>query len=688
MLLKVGKSASLFDFLITEYWPDHALKRKQLADGTWSGQYTYDLRGNLYGIDNANVTSASEPDLFVQSALYNARGQTTAVTYGNGVASTFTYNDQRGFLNRVQTLNGATLLLDQTYARNATGMITGVTSPDAGRSWNYTYDALDRLINADNLNGTSDDRGYSYDDADNMLYNSGLCAANPNTNMVYPTQGAASVRPHAPTSICGTAVSYDANGNTLSYDADGAGAIQARTFSYDGENRPLTITQNGNISSFSYGPDGARSSKTFGSATTRYFAGEDLLVDTANPTGLLSSYLGADVKRVGLVTSWAHKDSLSSNRVMSYMSGGQVASKHDYGPFGQPLTSNGSEVLNAKGYINQRYDAETGLEYLNARYYDSNLGRFLNPDTFDPTQAGVGTNRYAYSGNDPVNGSDPSGHSYYVNSSGGITSTNCSNCGSSTISGAIAASQPHAYGYSNFTGSYVVNTTPNPSGESSQQLIWKGPSGAAGSYDARLNANSLNNGGGLISNTSRPASNPNGIYLGSVGQLVVNGRLLTIATSCGTCFSRQAIVKFASPLEVLATGLRIGGRVAVGAAGAATVPLDLLSMMFLGAMTSPTAMDDFERVYRVYGGAAGLFGRSWTPIDPRTIGSAYRNLAGLPPLNSGSFLAFGLLHDTTGVVTRSALPLSGNRGGLTEYFVPNPMKQVLVTGTTPVNPPF
>jgi hypothetical protein len=92
---------------------------------------------------------------------------------------------------------------------------------------------------------------------------------------------------------------------------------------------------------------------------------EELPVDTANPSGLLSSYLGADVKRVGLVTSWAHKDSLSSNRVMSFMSGGQATSKHDYGPFGQPLTSNGSVVLNAKGYINQRYDSETGLQYLN-----------------------------------------------------------------------------------------------------------------------------------------------------------------------------------------------------------------------------------------------------------------------------------------------------------------------------------
>jgi hypothetical protein len=33
-------------------------------------------------------------------------------------------------------------------------------------------------------------------------------------NLIYPAQGATSLRPHAPISICGTAVTYDANGNT------------------------------------------------------------------------------------------------------------------------------------------------------------------------------------------------------------------------------------------------------------------------------------------------------------------------------------------------------------------------------------------------------------------------------------------------------------------------------------------
>lgn len=36
--------------------------------------------------------------------------------------------------------------------------------------------------------------------------------------------------------------------------------------------------------------------------------------------------------------------------------------------------------------------------------------RFISPDTMDPTIEGVGTNRYAYAGNDPVNNSDPNGH--------------------------------------------------------------------------------------------------------------------------------------------------------------------------------------------------------------------------------------------------------------------------------------
>ncbi|SDG38869.1 RHS repeat-associated core domain-containing protein [Celeribacter baekdonensis] len=63
-----------------------------------------------------------------------------------------------------------------------------------------------------------------------------------------------------------------------------------------------------------------------------------------------------------------------------------------------------------KGFIGERFDADAGLQYLNARYYDPRLGLFIQPDWLDPTQPGVGTNRFAYSANDPVNLSDPNGN--------------------------------------------------------------------------------------------------------------------------------------------------------------------------------------------------------------------------------------------------------------------------------------
>ncbi|MER9683882.1 RHS repeat-associated core domain-containing protein [Mesorhizobium sp. M0184] len=60
--------------------------------------------------------------------------------------------------------------------------------------------------------------------------------------------------------------------------------------------------------------------------------------------------------------------------------------------------------------MGERFDPETGLLYLNARYMDPVLGRFISPDDWDPTLPGVGTNRYAYARNDPANKADNNGH--------------------------------------------------------------------------------------------------------------------------------------------------------------------------------------------------------------------------------------------------------------------------------------
>lgn len=64
-------------------------------------------------------------------------------------------------------------------------------------------------------------------------------------------------------------------------------------------------------------------------------------------------------------------------------------------------------------FLGERLDDATGLVYLHARYYDPVLGRFTSGDPSPPTRPGVGVNRYAYGGNDPVNRRDALGLEWF-----------------------------------------------------------------------------------------------------------------------------------------------------------------------------------------------------------------------------------------------------------------------------------
>jgi RHS repeat-associated protein len=219
--------------------------------------------------------------------------------------------------------------------------------------------------------------------------------------------------------VFNTPVTYDANGNTLTYDVDGAGPLTSRTLTYDLENRPLTVLRNGVAAVMGYGPDGERNFKLWNNNTSFFLSNDaDLLVNSTNPTGLMSVSLHPDVKREGGATDFMIKDHLNSNRLTLHH--GSTTSLHAYSPYGQPSTTNGNilaggtnaPIAGGKGYLNERYDPETGLQYLHARYHDPILGRFLTPDTWDVMLQGVDINRYAYAGGDPVNASDPNGHNW------------------------------------------------------------------------------------------------------------------------------------------------------------------------------------------------------------------------------------------------------------------------------------
>ncbi len=86
---------------------------------------------------------------------------------------------------------------------------------------------------------------------------------------------------------------------------------------------------------------------------------------------------------------------------------------YEYDAWGKIIWQGGSELLtiNPFRYRGDYYDEETGLYYLNSRYYDPETGRFISPDSLKYLEPETcnGLNLYAYCGNNPINYIDPTG---------------------------------------------------------------------------------------------------------------------------------------------------------------------------------------------------------------------------------------------------------------------------------------
>jgi RHS repeat-associated protein len=218
--------------------------------------------------------------------------------------------------------------------------------------------------------------------------------------------------PHAPSSVAGQAMSYDANGNLV--------GGQGRILVWDAENRPKSVALGGTTTTYVYGPDGKRLKKTVapngGTLTTSLYLGSEIEVPLASGTttgapqaSQWRKHVTPDARVVGTAKSFLHRDHLASVRITTNASGAQ-ARRITYKAFGEQAAASGTPDGESKGFIGERADPEAGLIYLNARYYDASLSLFVSPDWWDPWKEGVGANRYAYSQGDPVNRSDRNGH--------------------------------------------------------------------------------------------------------------------------------------------------------------------------------------------------------------------------------------------------------------------------------------
>lgn len=220
---------------------------------------------------------------------------------------------------------------------------------------------------------------------------------------------------------------YDQNGNVI--------ATGGKTFTYDSQNQ--LIAMNGGAVSIVYDGDGNRVSKTVSGVTTTY------LVDDLNPTGyaqVVEELSGGAVTRQytygtqriseaqPISGTWTPSfygyDGGGSVRQLTNAAG-TVTDTYDYDAFGNLLNSTGSTPNNYK-YRGEQYDADLGLYYLRARYYNPQTGRFMSRDPYKPRLIGPdGTpidpkvlHKYLYANGDPVNGADPVGRTDLVEFSG------------------------------------------------------------------------------------------------------------------------------------------------------------------------------------------------------------------------------------------------------------------------------
>ena len=213
------------------------------------------------------------------------------------------------------------------------------------------------------------------------------------------------------TSFSGQAITYDEIGNPLSY-RDGW------HFTWKNGRKLATAEKSGYTISYEYNADGLRTEKTVNGKTTKYYyEGSKLLGEQKEGVNLYYFY-DSDGQMMGLryndVNYYPIRNLQGDVVALTDYNGSKVV-EYVYDSWGKVENVTGSlkDTLGKDNPIRYRgyyYDEETGLYYLQSRYYDPATCRFVNADNITDSGAGLlANNLFAYVANNPINYGDPTG---------------------------------------------------------------------------------------------------------------------------------------------------------------------------------------------------------------------------------------------------------------------------------------
>jgi RHS repeat-associated protein len=208
------------------------------------------------------------------------------------------------------------------------------------------------------------------------------------------------------------AVTSLSNGNTYQYDPNGNMSFrqvggQTYNLTHDAENRLIQVT-GAATASFVYDGDGKRVLSVEGGTTTVFIGNYFEWTGTA-ASAVRYYYAGSTrlARRQGSGSvTWLLGDHLGSTSV-SY--DGTNDLHQGYKPWGE---SRFGSLPTQYQFTGQYRQASIGLDFFNARWYDSQLGRFVESDTIIPeaTQGVQAWDRYVFVNNNPLKYTDPTGH--------------------------------------------------------------------------------------------------------------------------------------------------------------------------------------------------------------------------------------------------------------------------------------
>ncbi len=199
--------------------------------------------------------------------------------------------------------------------------------------------------------------------------------------------------------------------------------------------RGRVLTKYGNIATYRYDSDNIRVEKQEGGRTHQYYTVDGKIVGERIMEGSETKYyryLYAGEKVIGLTSEsgrYYYQYGTSGNIVRVCKEDGSIAARYEYDAWGKCRVYNEEGIditentmynshigrVNPFRYKGYYYDEDTKLYYLQSRYYDAEIRRFINADNVGVVSGEYlttigGQNLYSYCLNNPVNHADPSGH--------------------------------------------------------------------------------------------------------------------------------------------------------------------------------------------------------------------------------------------------------------------------------------